>query len=101
MRGADEQHRRLVALALADDDGAVERQLVQRVAHGGNGSGVGCLFVAPADHARSADRCIFRHTDHFEHEDPVEDMAGAEFRAINGHGRFLLRSTVLRKDRHE
>ena len=43
---ADEQHRRLIHLALADDDGPVDRQIVEFAAHGIDGGLVGGLLVA-------------------------------------------------------
>ena len=43
---ADEQHRRLVALALADHDGALDRHLVQLAAHGVDGGLVGGLNMS-------------------------------------------------------
>jgi hypothetical protein len=72
---ADIQHRRFVALALADDDGAVEVELVQRVAHRLDRSGIGGMLVAAADLLSRRDRCIFGHPDHFEDENPVERLA--------------------------
>ena len=49
---ADKQHRRLVAFALADDDGAVDTEDVERLPHGVDGSLVGGHFVAPAHQPR-------------------------------------------------
>ena len=46
---ADVEHRRLVALALADHDRAVDVEHVQRLAHGVDGGLVGGLLVAVAD----------------------------------------------------
>ena len=74
---ADEQHRRLVALAFADDDGAVHRQLVERRAHRLDRGGVGGLLVAAADQVRRGDRRRFGDPDHFEHEHAVEDGGGS------------------------
>jgi hypothetical protein len=48
---ADVQHRRLVALALADDDGAAGRHALERGAHRLDGGRVGRHAVAAADHA--------------------------------------------------
>ena len=73
---ADEQHRRLVALALADHDGAVHVELVERGAHRLDRGGVGRLFVAAPDQRRGGDRRGFGHAHHFEHEDAVEHLAG-------------------------
>ena len=49
---ADIEHRRLVALALADDDGAVDVEAVERRAHGVDGGLVGGLLVAAAHQPR-------------------------------------------------
>ncbi len=43
---ADEEHGRLVALALPDHDGAVDLELVKGAPHGVDGSLVGGLFIA-------------------------------------------------------
>ena len=48
---ADVEHRRLVALTLADDHGAVHVKLVEGGTHGFDCGCVGGLFVAPADKA--------------------------------------------------
>ena len=47
-RLADEQHRRLVALALPDHDRAVDRQLVELAPHGVDRRLIGRLLVAAA-----------------------------------------------------
>jgi hypothetical protein len=49
---ADEQHRRLVALALADHHGAVDRQLVELAPHRVDRRLIGRLLVAAAAQAR-------------------------------------------------
>ena len=72
---ADVEHRRLVALALADDHGAVHRQLVERGAHRLDGGSVGGLLVAAADQPRGGDRRGFGDSHHLEDEDAVEDVA--------------------------
>ena len=72
---ADVQHRRLVALALADHDRAVNRQLVERGAHRFDRGGVGGLLVAAPDQLGRGDRRGLGDADHFEHEHAVEDVA--------------------------
>jgi hypothetical protein len=52
---ADEQHRRLVALSLADDDGAADVGVVHRLAHGGHRGLVGSHPVAASHEARGGD----------------------------------------------
>jgi hypothetical protein len=68
---ADIEHRRLVALALADHDGAVHVEFVERDAHRFHGGGVGSLFIAPADQFGGADRRGFGHADHFQDENAI------------------------------
>ena len=58
---ADIEHRRLVALALADHDGAVDRQAVQRLAHRIDGGLIGGLLVAAAHQARGRERRRLGH----------------------------------------
>ena len=70
---ADVEHRRLVALALADHHGAVHRQLVERGAHRLDRGGIGGFLVAAADQVRRGDRRGLGDADHFEDEDAVED----------------------------
>ncbi len=53
---ADIEHRRLVALALADHDGAVDGERVQRRAHGVDRGLVGLLLVATAHQLGGAAR---------------------------------------------
>ena len=52
---ADVEHRRLVALALADDDGAVDRHGVHHLAHRLDGDLVGLVAVALAHRVRAGD----------------------------------------------
>ena len=72
---ADEQHRRLVALALADDDGAVDVERVQGGAHRLDRGCVGGLLVAAADQLRGGDRRRLGDADHLQHQHPIENMA--------------------------
>ena len=75
---ADVEHRRLVALALADDHGAVHRQLVERGAHRLDRGGVGGFLVAAPDQLRGGDRRRLGDPHHFEDEDAVEDRGGED-----------------------
>jgi hypothetical protein len=84
---ADEQHRGLVALALADHHRAVDVQIVERGAHRFHGGGIGGLFIAAADQLGGADRRRFGHTHHFKHENAVENLAGR----CSGHVFLLLK----------
>jgi hypothetical protein len=70
------EHRRLVPLAFADDDGPVDMQIVERPAHRFHRGGVCGLFISAADQGRGRDCRRLRHPDHLEHEHPVEDTAG-------------------------
>ena len=69
---ADEQHRRFVALALADHHGAVDRQLVQFAPHGVDRRLVGGLFVAAAAQPRRRNRGALRHAHDLERQDALE-----------------------------
>ena len=80
---ADIEHRRLVALALADHDGAVHIELVERGAHRLDGGGIGRLLVAAPDQRRGGDRRGFGDAHHFEHENAVEDVAGFGHRRLS------------------
>ena len=88
---ADEQHRRLVALALADHHGAVDRQLVELAPHGVDRRLVGRLLVAAAAQARGRDRGALGHAHDLERQDALEHLVG-----LNGnrrHSRFPLGDT--------
>ena len=65
---ADVEHRRLVALALADDDRAADLDVVERPAHRLDGGAVGGLPVAAAHEARGGDRRGLGDADHLERE---------------------------------
>ena len=60
---ADEEHRRFVALALPDDDGAGYRHGVQHMPHGFDRRLVRPVPVAAAHGPRRCDRGLFHHTD--------------------------------------
>ena len=65
---ADVQHRRLVALALADDDRAGHVDLVHRPAHRLDRGPVGVVLGAAAHVASGGDRRGLRDPDHLERE---------------------------------
>ena len=65
---ADVEHRRLVALALADDDAAGELDLVHGLAHRLGGRGVGLVLGAPTHEPRRLDRGGLRDADHLQRE---------------------------------
>ena len=65
---ADVEHRRLVALALADDDPAGELDLVHRPAHRLDGGVVGLVLLAAAHEPRRSDRRRLGDADHLERE---------------------------------
>ena len=88
---ADEQHRRLVALALADHDGAVDRQLVELAPHGVDGRLVGRLFVATPAQPRSRYRGTLGHTHDLERKDALEHLVGLN--RNRRHSRFPLGDT--------
>jgi hypothetical protein len=69
---ADEKHRRLVALALADHDGAFDRQLVEFAAHRVDRGLVRSLFVAVTSQSRRRYRGALRHPHDFERKNPFK-----------------------------
>ena len=71
---ADEKHGRLVELALADDDGAVDRQLVELAPHGVDGGLVGGLLGAAAAQARRRDRRALGHAHDLDRENALQDL---------------------------
>ena len=71
---ADEQHRRLVALALADDDRAVDGQAVEFAAHRVDGGLVGGLLVAAAAQARGGDGGALGDAHEFERQNALDDV---------------------------
>ena len=65
---ADEQHRRLVALALADDDGAVDGHGVHLAAHRLDGGLVRQVPVALPHRVRAGDRRLLHDAQELERE---------------------------------
>ena len=80
---ADEQHRRLVALALADHHRAVDVERVERRAHRLDRGMIGRLLVAAADQLRRRDRRRLGDPHHFEHQHPVQNMTCLHHRSAN------------------
>jgi hypothetical protein len=72
---ADIEHRRLVALAFADHDGAVHSSCVQRSAHRFDGGMVGRLLIAAPDQLRGRNRRRFGDPHHFQNEHAIERAA--------------------------
>ena len=79
---ADEQHRRLVALALADHHRAVDRQAVELAAHGVDRRLVGGLLVAAPAQARRGDGGALGDAHEFEGQDALDDLAGLDGDAL-------------------
>ena len=65
---ADVQHRRLVALALADDDRAVDRHDVHVAAHRFDGHVVRLVAIALAHRVRARDRGLFDDAQEIERQ---------------------------------
>ena len=65
---ADVEHRRLVALAFADDDGAVDRHGVHHPAHRLDGDLVGLVAVALAHRVRAGDGRLLDDAQELERE---------------------------------
>ena len=64
----DEQHRRLVALAFPDDDGAVDRHRVEHSPHRLDGRLVGLVAVALPHRVRARDRRLLDDAEELERE---------------------------------
>ena len=88
---ADEQHRRLVALALADHDGAVDRQLVEFAPHGIDRGLIGRLFVAVPAQTRRRYRGPLRHAHDLERQDALAATAAAERKYLSTSSNSLRR----------
>ena len=65
---ADVQHRRFVALAFADDDGAVDRHRVHHTAHRLDGDLVRAVPIALTHRVRARDRRLFDDAEEIEGE---------------------------------
>ena len=74
---ADEQHGRLVALALADAHHAVDRQLVELAAHGVDRGLVGGHLVAAAAQPRGGDRRPLRHAHDLDRQHALDHAGSA------------------------
>jgi hypothetical protein len=73
---ADEQHRRFVHLALADHDGAVDRQLVQFAPHRVDRRLIGRLVLAVPAQTRGRHCRALGHAHDFHAEDALEQQFG-------------------------
>ena len=69
---ADVEHRRFVALALADDDGAVDRHRVHHAAHRLDGDLVGLVAIALPHRVGAGDGRLFDDPEKFEREIGIE-----------------------------
>ena len=86
---ADVQHRRLVALALADDDPAGELDLVHRPAHRLGGGGVGLVLLAAAHEPGGRERRRLGDPNHLQREQLFHSASsgGARISAGSAGGR--------------
>ena len=71
---ADEQHRRLVDLALADHHGAVDRQFIQLTSHRIHGGLIGRLLHAPSAKPRRRHRGAFGHAHDLQRQDALQEL---------------------------
>jgi hypothetical protein len=65
---ADIEHRRFVALTLADDDRPVDRHRVHHLAHRLDGNLIGLVAVALAHRVRARNRRLLDDAEKFEGE---------------------------------
>ena len=80
---ADVEHRRLVHLAFADDDGAPDFDAPEFPAHRVDGGLVGSFFVAAPAHLRGCDSRRFRDARHFEHQNALKPRTVLPVRLID------------------
>ena len=73
---ADVEHRRLVALALADDDAPADVQVAEGAPHRLDGGAVGAVLVAEADEAGRGERRRLGDANDFECEVSVHGSPG-------------------------
>src|SRR4030088_2097268 len=74
MRNAS--NARLVALAFANDDGAVDRQLVHLAAHGVDGGLIGVLLVAAPAQPRRRHGGALGYADDLDRQDSIQRRRG-------------------------
>ena len=82
---ADVEHRRLVALALADDDRAVDRDRVHLVPHGFDGDLVRLVPIALSHRVGAGNRGLLDDTQEVERQVRVEQrwrIHGAGFEVV-------------------
>ena len=87
---ADIEHRRLVALALADHHRAVDRQTVELLTHGIHSHLIGGLLVATPPQPGCCHCGALRHTGDFQCENAIETA---------GLGILVCHETLLKKQR--
>ena len=75
---ADEQHRRLVHLALADHHRAVDRQLVELAPHGIDRRLIGGLLLAAPAQPRGVDRRALGDAHDLDRENALQHQIRAE-----------------------
>jgi hypothetical protein len=75
-RLADPQHRRLVALALTDDDRAADLDVFQRAAHRLGRRAIRFVPIATTHEARRSDGRLLGHTNHLERQERLHGRAG-------------------------
>ena len=80
---ADVEHRRLVHLAFADDDGAPDFDAAKFAAHGIDGGLVGCLLVATATQVGRRDGGSFGHARELEHQNSIESRPVSAVRLLS------------------
>ena len=79
------EHRRLVLLALADDDDAVHRHGVEHEAHGVDGGAVGALLVAAAHPAGGGQRGGLGDPDELQGEVAIGGLRLLHGQLFSGH----------------
>ena len=94
---ADVEHRRLVALALADDDRAGDVDVVERLAHALDGGVVGGVLVALAHPAAGGERRSLGDLEHLD--DPGVAHASSLIVPATPMRRARLRPTATRTSR--
>ena len=85
---ADIEHRRFVALALADDDGAVDRNRVHFLPHGLDGDLIRLVTVALSHRVRARNRRLLDDTQKVQRQIGIEQrwlVHRGLFRSRRGH----------------
>ena len=92
---ADVEHRRFVALALADDDRAVDRHRVHLVPHRFDGDLIGLVPIALPHRVRAGDRRLLDDPDEVERQIGIDVGVGRRVARRAVHGLDVV-VTVLR-----